>query len=142
MLRRSERLACKRDKESKNLLHTFQSNIALFKETPGKRKLLYYENICRLFISKNNYFKYDKCNLRQETKYDTIMRNFLISVKFNKAVLEEGEVFELSKKEKTRISYYLQRTIHFIEKYLNKKTELLKKTILNEDVIREIISFL
>jgi len=142
MLRRSERLAYKRDKESKILLATFQHQIALFKETPGKKKLLYYENICRLFIAENNYFKYDKCNLRQETKYDTIMRDVLISVKFNKNQLEEGTVFELMKKEKTRILYYIQRTIHFIEKYLNKKTELLKKTVLNDDVIREIISFL
>jgi hypothetical protein len=142
MLRRSERLAYKRDKESKILLATFQHQITLFKETPGKKKLLYYENICRLFIAENNYFKYDKCNLRQETKYDTIMRDVLISAKFNKNQLEEGTVFELMKKEKTRILYYIQRTIHFIEKYLNKKTELLKKTVLNDDVIREIITFL
>ena len=142
MLRRSERLSTKRDKESKILLRTFQHQIALFKETPGKRKLLYYENICRLFIAENNYFKYDKYNLRQETKYDTIMRDVLISAKFNKTLLEEGTVFELMKIEKTRILYYIQRTIHFIEKYLNKKTELLEKTVLNEDVIREIISFL
>ena len=142
MLRRSERLACKRDKESKNILYNFQSQIALFKETPGKRKLLYYENICRLFIAENDYFKYDKCNLRQETKYDTIMRDVLISAKFNKTKLEEGTVFELSKIEKNRILYYILRTINFIEKYLNKKTKLLEKTVLNEDVIREIITFL
>ena len=142
MLRRSERLSTKRDKESKILLRTFQSQIALFKETVGKRKLLYYENICRLFIAENDYFKYDKCNLRQEIKYDTIMRNMLISAKFNKIQLEEGDVFALSKREKNRILYYIQRTINFVEKYFNKNTELLEKTVLNEDVIREIMSFL
>jgi site-specific recombinase XerD len=71
------------------------------------------------------------------------MRNFLISTKSNKEILEgKKEVFILMKNEKKRILYYIERTIHFIEKYLNKKTELLKKTVLNEDVIREIISFL
>jgi site-specific recombinase XerD len=70
------------------------------------------------------------------------MRNVLISAKFNKIQLEEGDVFALSKREKNRILYYVHRTINFIEKYLNKKTELLEKTVLNEDVIREIMSFL
>jgi site-specific recombinase XerD len=70
------------------------------------------------------------------------MRDFLISAKFNKNQLEERTVFELSKKEKTRFLYYLQQTMNFIEKYLNKKTQLLEKTVLNEDVIREIMSFL
>lgn len=142
MLRRSERLATKRHSKIKNMVKLFQIQMSYLEETSGKRKLLYYENICRLFISENNYFKYDKYNLKREEKYDTNMRDFLISAKKNKALLEEGEVFELMQNEKTRFLYYVNRTINFIEKYLNKKTNFLKKTILNEDVIREIISFL
>jgi hypothetical protein len=143
MLRRSERVAIHRQEEIKKIFHIFKIQMKYFEETYGKKKLLYYENICRLFISENNYFKYDRYYLRQEVKYDTIMRNFLVSAKLNKELLEgKKEVFILMKKEKKRILYYIERTIHFIEKYLNKKTELLKKTVLNEDVIREIIAFL
>ena len=69
-------------------------------------------------------------------------QEFWANFKFLLENAKEEDVFALSKREKTRILYYIQRTINFVEKYLNKKTELLEKTVLNEDVIREIISFL
>jgi hypothetical protein len=143
MLRRSERLTTKRDKEIKIRISIFKSQIEQFEKTFGKKKLVYYENICRLFIEENDYFKYDKFNIRiDEIKYDETMRNMLESAKFNKNQLEEKNVFQLKKIEKIRILQYIDQTIQYIEKYLNKKTKLLEKTVLNEDVIREIMSFL
>jgi hypothetical protein len=144
MLRRSERLASKKKEENTKVVQLFHYNIRNLELAFGKKKLFYYENICRLFKYHNRMFMYDDYNNRTEVKYDSIMRSFLKSTKHNKEALENEyiEKYNLTKTEEKRAMEYFNRTIQFIEKYLNKKQSFLKQTILNDDVIGEILSFL
>ena len=142
--RRSERLALKTHANKLSITRMFQYNMTKMDSVFGKRKLYYYEIICRLFLEYNDNFKYNIYNIRDEVTYDIRMRSFLHSAKHNKNALntEYIENYRLSKKEEKRILFYLNKTINFIEKYLIKKQNLLYKTILNTDVIDHIISFL
>lgn len=144
MLRRSDRILEKNTNHRKYIAELFAYNIQHLNSAINKDKLFYYENLCKLFLKYNNVFMYDIYNIRAEWFYDKTMRNFLSSAKENKDKLESTYITEyaLNKKEETRILYYINRLITFIEKYLNKKTEPLKKTILNTDVINHINSFL
>jgi hypothetical protein len=122
----------------------FQENIDLLNETSGKQKLLHYGNICRLYIHYNDNFKYNNYNIRNEALYDTRMRDFLVVANHNKKKFDKEyiETYGVSKKEEKKFLFNINKTIHFIEKYLNKKTQFLCKTCLNDDVIRYILSFL
>jgi hypothetical protein len=142
--RRSERLALKTHAKKLSIARIFQSNMTKLDLAFGKRKLFYYEIICRLFLEYNENFKYNIYNIRDEIAYDTRMRNFLHSAIRNKAELNQKYIEDnrLSKKEENRILFYINKNITFIEKYLKEKQKYLYKTILNEDVIRHIISFL
>ena len=144
MLRRSERILEKNWNYRNYITELFSYNIHNLESAQGKDKLFFYENLCKLFLKHNAIFIYNIYNIRVEWRYDTNMRDFLRSAKNIKCELESHYVIEyqLSKKEETRILYYINRAITFIEKYLNKKTEPLKKTCLNDDVINYIISFL
>jgi len=144
MLRRSDRILAKNRNYRMSITELFTYNMQHLDTAEGKDKLFYYENLCKLYLKYNKIFMYDIYNIRMEWKYDTTMRDFLKSAKDNKYELENGYIIKygLNKKEKTRILYYINRIIIFIEKYLNKKTEPLTHTILNTDVIYYIISFL
>lgn len=143
-VRRSERLALKTHAKKLSITSMFQYNMIKLDLAFGKRKLFYYEIICRLFLEYNDNFKYNIYNIRDEFTYDTRMRTFLSSAIRNKAALNQEYIEDnrLSKKEEKQILLYMNRNITFIEKYLKKKQKYLYKTILNEDVIGHIISFL
>lgn len=143
MLRRSKRLK-KNDKERDSIIQLFRDNMDLLAESSCKRKIYYYEQVCHLFMEYNHIFMYDSYNNRREVKYDTDMREFLINAKNNKENLDDTFIKnnKISKRESNQFLLIVDNTIQFIEKYLNKKNELLKKTILNTDVIQYIISFL
>jgi len=144
MLRRSERILEKNWNHRNYITELFSYNIHHLNSEEGKDKIFFYENLCKLFLKHNIIFMYDIYNIRIEWKYDTTMRDFLRCAKNNKYKLESHCIIEyqLSKKEETRILHYINQAITFIEKYLNKKTEPLKRTCLNDDVISCIISFL
>jgi hypothetical protein len=143
-LRRSKRLMQKTEDKKRTTGKLFQDNIDLFNNTFGKQKLVYYADICQLYIRYNDNFKYNNYNIRNEALYDTRIRDFLVGAKHNKEKINKEyiETYEVSKKEEKRFLFYINKTIHFIEKYLNKKTQFLYKTCLNDDVIRYILSFL
>lgn len=143
-LRRSKRLVQNTQDKKRIIGKIFQDNIDLFNNAFGKKKLLHYANICDLYIRYNDNFKYNIYNIRDEALYDTRIRYFLVGAihnkeEFNKEYIETHGVL---KKEEKRFLFYINKTIHFIEKYLNKKTRFLYKTCLNDDVIRYILSFL
>ena len=144
MLRRSERLASKKKEENTKVVNLFGYNIRQLELANGKKKLFYYENICRLFKYHHRMFMYDDYNIRTEVKYDNTMRSFLKSAKHNKEALENEYIkkYQLTNPEQKKAMEYFNNTIHFIEKYLNKKQSFLNKTILNDDVIGYILSFL
>jgi hypothetical protein len=142
--RRSERLALKTHAKKLSITRIFQYNITKLDLAIGKKKLFYYEIICRLFLEYNENFKYNIYNIRDEVTYDIRLRSFLSSAIRNKAEINQKYIEDnrLSKKEENRILFYINKNITFIEKYLKKKQNYLYKTILNEDVIGHIISFL
>ena len=143
-VRRSKRLVQKTEDKNRTIGKIFQDNIDLFNNAFGKQKLFHYANICHLYIRYNDNFKYNNYNIRNEALYDTRIRYFLVGAihnreKFDKEYIEK---YGVSKKEEKRFLLNINKTIHFIEKYLNKKTQILYKTCLNDDVIRYILSFL
>jgi len=142
MLRRSKRL--KHDKERDSIIQLFRDNMNLFAESSCKKKIYYYGQVCHLFIEYNHIFMYDSYNNRREVKYDTNMREFLINANDNKEKFDDVFIKnnKISKRKSNEFLLTVNNTIQFIEKYLNKKNECLKKTILNDDVIKYIISFL
>ena len=143
-LRRSKRLVKNTQDKKRIIGKLFQDNIDLFNKAFGKTKLLHYANICQLYIRYNDNFKYNMYNVREEVIYDTRLREFLVGAIHNKEKFDKEyiEKFGVTKKEEKRFLFYINKTIHFIEKYLNKKTQFLYKTCLNDDVIGYILSFL
>lgn len=143
-VRRSKRLVEKTLDKKRTIAKIFQYNIDLLNVGFGKIKLFHYAHICRLYVQYNDNFKYNNYNIRDEFKYDTSMRDFLVGVKHNKGKLDKEyiETHGVSRTEEKKFMVCMNNTINFIEKYLKKKQNILYKTILNEDVIRHILSFL
>jgi hypothetical protein len=144
-IRRSERIHKKYNHNRNIIIGIFNNEMNLLeKYYVGKEKVRHYNNICKLFIHYNHILVYNKYNIRNEIHYDKDMRDMLISLKRSKNDFTNELIvnYGISKKEEDETIHIFNKTTKFIEKYLNKKTKPLYKTILNNDVIGYIISFL
>jgi len=143
-IRRSERIHKKYNDNRNKIFDIFKNEINIIDNLNGKPKVIRYNSICKLFVKHNNTLMYDRYNIRNERSYDKVMRNMLSSLKRSKNDFTNELIIKygISKKEKDETIHIFNKTTQFIEKYLNKKTEPLYKSILNDDVIGYIISFL
>jgi hypothetical protein len=144
IIRRSERIHKKYNRNRNEKICIFKNEMNLLEDSRGKKKIVHYNNICNLFIKNNDALTYNMYNIRIEKIYDKIMRDMLKSLKICNNDLTDHLIvdYRMTKKEEYITKNIFKKTIHFIETYLNKKTNQLYKTMLNEDVISYIISFL
>jgi hypothetical protein len=143
-IRRSERIYKKYNDNRNEILRIFKNEINIIDNLNGKPKVIRYNSICKLFVKHNNILMHDRHNIRNEISYDKVMRNMLSSLKRSKNDFTNTLIinYGMSIKEKDETIHIFNKTTQFIEKYLNKKTEPLYKSKLNDDVIGYIISFL